>query len=676
LLVQFRPSALNAPRLGSSALAAPLTVTAVNAGIRSHLALFAAATRAAVTGVSPVILTARVQVPRPEALDSFANALRADPAVAVVERNLIVGIADRVPRDPPPPARTATSAASPTTPNDPLYPWQAWHYEAIDLPRAWSITTGSASVLVAVVDKGIRFDHPALAANLTNDGYDFVSSIAVPSCFGGTIDNAGDGNGYDPDPTDPADYYYDGVCAIGPNPVGGHGVHVAGTIGAAGNDGVGVTGVNWTVRIRPVRVLGITGLGTNYDVLQGILYAAGLPADDGAGGTVRPTTAARVINLSLGGSDSSSTAHATIIAATNAGALVVAAAGNDQGTNPGFPAAFPEALAVSAVGPDLTLASYSNYAGAHGIAAPGGDRPRFGDTTAGVFSTMWDFANNAPTYQAINGTSMAAPHVTGVAALLLAQNPSLTVGQLRARLTAYAVDLGPAGLYSPYGAGLVNARNSLTQSFGPPVALYARLYDATTGAIVQTVPAQAGNTYAFTALPDGTYLVYGGLDENGDQQIGVPGRPWGALGGSVTPRVVTVAGAGSYPASFTIGFPIEHEPNDLATQADTLPVGGYFYGQISPPSDVDMYLVPVPQSGLYTFETSGFLGACGFALNENTVLTLYSSAGTSLASNDDINGAALNYCSRISMTLAPGTYYVAVRGTRGGYYRVQARAGP
>src|SRR5712691_5899594 len=161
LLVQFRPSALNAPRLGSSALAAPLTVTAVNAGIRSHLALFAAATRAAVTGVSPVILTARVQVPRPEALDSFANALRADPAVAVVERNLIVGIADRVPRDPPPPARTATSAASPTTPDDPLYPWQAWHYEAIDLPRAWSITTGSASVLVAVVDKGIRFDHPA-----------------------------------------------------------------------------------------------------------------------------------------------------------------------------------------------------------------------------------------------------------------------------------------------------------------------------------------------------------------------------------------------------------------------------------------------------------------------------------------------------------------------------------
>src|SRR5581483_7115089 len=98
--------------------------------------------------------------------------------------------------------------------------------------------------------------------------------------------------------------------------IGGHGVHVAGTIGAAGNDGLGVTGVNWTVRIRPIRVLSIDGSGTAYDVAQGILYAAGLPADNGSGGTVQASSPARVVNLSLGG-PADSTLHSAIIAATN-----------------------------------------------------------------------------------------------------------------------------------------------------------------------------------------------------------------------------------------------------------------------------------------------------------------------------------------------------------------------
>jgi len=676
LLVRFRPTALGSPPLGSAAVAAAQTAAAINAGIRRYLAPFAASSGATIVGVSPVILTARIKLPRPEALDSVARGLGADPAVALVERNSLVGLADGIRRSDHLPRGVVPLATALIAPNDPLYPWQSWHYEAIDLPRAWAITTGSASVLVAVVDNGIRFDHPAIAPNLTSDGYDFVSSIGVPLCGGGTLDNAGDGAGYDPDPTIPADYDYDGVCATGPNPVGGHGLHVAGTIGAAGNDGLGVTGVNWTVRIRPVRALGVAGVGTDYDIAQGILYAAGLPADNGAGGTVQASTGARVINLSLGSAVSSATEHQAIIAAANAGALVVAAAGNEGQLTPAYPAAFPEALSVSAVGPDLTLASYSNYAGTSGIAAPGGDQARFGDTTAAVFSTMWNFASSAPTYEAINGTSMAAPHVAGVAALLLAQNPSLTAAQLRARLTAYSVDLGPAGPDALYGIGLVNARNSLTQSFGPPATLYARLYNATTGAIVQTVAAQAGNAYAFSALPDATYLVYAGLDESGDQGIGIPGRLWGAAGGSATPTRVVVAGAGTYPASFTIGLPIEREPNALTTQAHVLPVGGYFYGTINPAvTDLDVFTVVIPQAGVYTFETSGWFGACGFALNEDTFLTLYNSAGTPLASNDDIDAAALNFCSRVSTTLAPGLYYVGVQGPRGAIYRVQARAG-
>jgi subtilisin family serine protease len=154
------------------------------------------------------------------------------------------------------------------------------------------------------VDQGIRFDHPGIAGNLTNDGYDFVTDRLVPACAGGFVSNAGDGNGYDPDPTIPAAYEMDPVnnCAVGLESSGAHGLHVAGTIGAVGNDGIGVTGVNWVVRIRPVRVLGTTGSGTDADVTNGILYAAGLPVDTGAGGPpISRASAARIINLSLGG---------------------------------------------------------------------------------------------------------------------------------------------------------------------------------------------------------------------------------------------------------------------------------------------------------------------------------------------------------------------------------------
>jgi len=126
------------------------------------------------------------------------------------------------------------AAAQRTVPNNPLYPFQAWHSGLIDLPRAWSITTGSAAVLVALVDDGTRFDHPALSANLTSDGYSFVNNRdSLTLCAGGKISNADNGHGYWPDPTIPASYHPDstGRCFI-PSNIGGHGVHVAGTIGA------------------------------------------------------------------------------------------------------------------------------------------------------------------------------------------------------------------------------------------------------------------------------------------------------------------------------------------------------------------------------------------------------------------------------------------------------------
>jgi serine protease len=677
LIVTFRPAPLGAPRAGAVAMASPVTAQAVLAAIRSRLTTREAAGQLRVRDVSPAILAARVRVAQPELLDSIASLLRADPGVAAVERDRRIFAADR------------TRTAGDTIPNDLAYPDQSWNYTMIDLPRAWSITTGSASVLVAVVDNGIRFDHPAVAANLTNDGYDFVSMDPDSLCAGGTIDNADDGNGYDPDPTIPDDFIPDqaNTCLMGHFSIGGHGLHVAGTIGAVGNDGLIVTGVNWTVSIRPVRVLGLLG-GTSFDVAQGILYAAGLPASNGVGGFVQAPSAARVINVSLGGGCPSSgpdVLHDAVIAATNANALVIAAAGNNSATAPFCPAAYPEALAVSAVAADGLLASYSNYAGTAGIAAPGGDLGN--DASFLILSATCNFTVNpcSPNYAYYGGTSQATPHVSGVAALLLAANPGLTSAQLRARLTDYALDAGSPGADAQYGAGIVNARNSLTQTLAPPAQLYARLYDASTGVLVATQPTGGGGSFTFNGLATGSYYVFAGEDEDSDGLIGVPGRRWGALGGTVTPTPVAVSASAGGVAFFSIGLPTETEVNNTAPAANRLVVGGYAHATLTQGTDLtDLFRVTIPQTGQYTFATTGWQGAfCRFALNVNTILTLADSTGLQLAQNNDVNAASRNFCSAISMTLTPGRYLLTVTAgvdlnsnPQSGRYRLEARAGP
>src|SRR6266568_2660696 len=401
--------------LQASARAAPAAARAVGRAIRSHLAAVTPP-GVTVTGVSPAILAAKVRVADTTERDAVAVALRRDPVVAAVTRNRLIWRDETA--GPLEATTRPSAAASRTIPNDPFFPFQSWHHGLIDLPRAWSITKGSPAVLVGVVDDGIRFDHPAIAANLTSDGYDFVTAAdTLPLCAGGMITNDDDGDGgYDPDPTIPASFSLDatGTCLI-PDTLGAHGLHVAGTIGAVGNDGVGVTGVNWTVRIRPVRALGVAGFGETYDVAQAILYAAGLPADDGAGGTVQASSGAAILNLSFGGSGDDPTLHSAIVSAVNSGALVVAAAGNDGSSAPFYPAAYPEVLAVAAVGPDGAPPAYSNFGSYVGVRAPGGNFA-LGDATDGVVSTIWDFSatpDNAAVYAFGEGTSFAAPHVSG-----------------------------------------------------------------------------------------------------------------------------------------------------------------------------------------------------------------------------------------------------------------------
>ena len=666
LIVTFRPSAVGAPRLGARALGVASVARVFGAAMRQRLAAIVPP-GAKVVGVSPAILRAKVRVADTTQRDAVAAALRRDPAVASVDRNRLIWLDEKFFRAN---RTTVPAAATPrATPDDPFYPFQAWHYGIIDLPRAWGITTGSPSVLVAVVDDGIRFDHPAIAGNLTADGYDFVSAVdSLPLCAGGTITNAADGDGYDSDPTIPSSYGLDttGTCFL-PDAFGGHGLHVAGTIGAVGNDGIGVSGVNWAVRIRPVRALGVGGFGETFDIAQGILYAAGLPADDGQGGTVQASPAASIINLSLGGPGDDPTLHDAIISAADAGALVVAAAGNDSTSDLFYPAAYPEVLAVAAVGPDGTAAPYSNFGSYVGIRAPGGNFA-LGDATDGVTSTVWDFQAGAPDYAIAEGTSMATPHVSGVAALVLAREPALTAAELRTRLTSYAV--GPA---SVYGAGLVDAYNSLTKTFGPPTQLFARLYAVATGAIVRTVTAQAGGAFAFDEVPDGNYFVFAGADEAGDGLIGMPGRVWGAFGGSATPDTISVLGRGSHPVSFSIGFPAARQPNHSLQTASPLVIGGYVQAVLEDTLAADFYRVTVPTTGIYTFETSGWVGACGFALEEATSIALFDADGKLVTTTDFIDPTHFNFCSRLTRSLTPATYYVGVAGFfNGGRYRLLA----
>lgn len=353
--------------------------------------------------------------------------LRADPRVEMAVPNYLV---------------TATAQ-----PDDPWYGLQ-WHYRAIGLPEAWDLTTGGDQVVVAVLDTGSTA-HPDLAGRVSG-GYDFVSDPYF----------ALDGDGADPDPTDPGD-------GGGSVPSSWHGTHVTGTIGASTDDARGVAGVDWGCRILPVRVLGLGGQGALSDILDGILYAAGL---ENSSGSVPPVPA-DVINMSFSTPDPSGDARAflqpVMDAARAAGALLVGAVGNEGAAGPRVPSSCSGVLGVGAVDRTLERAWYSNFGPDVDLAAPGGDTrtDRDGDGYPdGVLSTRIDPATGDYGYGFLSGTSMAAPHVSGVAALCLAANPSLTVGELEHVLLSTAADLGPPGRDDAYGHGLVDAAGAVAEA--------------------------------------------------------------------------------------------------------------------------------------------------------------------------------------------------------------------
>jgi subtilisin family serine protease len=340
-------------------------------------------------------------------------------------------------------------------PNDPSYADQ-WHYAGpygVKLPNAWDVTTGSASTVVAVIDTGI-LNHNDLAGR-TVAGYDFISDPFVGN----------DGNGRDNNPADPGDWITANECGFphSADSSSWHGTHVAGTIGAATNNGLGVAGVNWNAKILPVRVLGKCG-GLTSDIVDGMRWAAGL-AVTGVPNNANP---AKVINMSLGGSGACSTTEQNAInAITNAGTTVVIAAGNEnQNASNSSPGNCNNVITVAATNRNGNRAFYSNFGSVVEISAPGGDTS--GLESNGVLSTL-DSGTTAPSndhsYAFYQGTSMAAPHVAGVASLVLAVYPTITPAQMNQHLRATVTNFpgGSSCNTSTCGAGIVNAHQAVTQ---------------------------------------------------------------------------------------------------------------------------------------------------------------------------------------------------------------------
>lgn len=321
-------------------------------------------------------------------------------------------------------------------PNDPLYGDQ-YGMEKIRASDAWEVEYGSSDVVVAIVDTGAKLNHPDL------EGRFWVNEDEVPD---NDIDD--DDNGY-VDDVYGYDFRGDGFLpAVGkedsdPSDDTGHGTHCAGIVGAATNNGEGVVGVAPGIRIMPVRALGgMIGFGHASDILAAVVYAV----DNGA----------HVISMSYGGSGSGEAERVTYEYAHDAGVVLVAASGNSgmQGNPIMWPAAEPYTTAIGATNSFDGLAYFSSYGPHLEASAPG----------MNIMSTVCGWLGFGQEYIPMSGTSMACPHVAGLAGLLISQDPTLSRDAVRLLIAHTGADLGPAGWDKKFGHGRIDAYQALTAS--------------------------------------------------------------------------------------------------------------------------------------------------------------------------------------------------------------------
>ena len=389
-------------------------------------------TRVDVTSCGPTACLAKLFAVDGKPLDHVATVeavtrLDAMPGLRYAERNLILQ-----------PMRA---------PNDEFYALQ-WHYGAIDLEAAWDQTVGSDDVVGCVVDTGILSGHPDLAGRLGASA-DLIDDPDVGN----------DGDGRDDDGEDPGDQACGGDCHSY------HGTHVAGTMGAATDNGEMVSGVTWNGTLTTARALGKGG-GSLFDIQSAIYWCIGADGVDGVSENPQP---ADVINMSLGGpSDGSDAIDEAIADAVAQGTIVVVAAGNDDADAAGYtPANAPGAIAVASVGNvggsrvRHQKASYSNFGDVVSVAGPGGEQAEDVDGDGqrdGVLSTLDDYVSF---YQ---GTSMAAPHVAGVAMLMKSVDRTLDPDAARAILEGTAND--DIDCDEGCGAGLISAARAVREVQG------------------------------------------------------------------------------------------------------------------------------------------------------------------------------------------------------------------
>ncbi|MFD5010979.1 S8 family peptidase [Streptomyces chartreusis] len=390
------------------------------------------------------------------------------------------------------------------TPNDTEYSkqWDLFETTAgMNVPGAWDVATGSG-VTVAVIDTGY-VTHSDLGANIVA-GYDFISDATVGN----------DGNGRDSNPADPGDWTAANECASGDPAYGSswHGTHVAGTIAAVTDNGKGVAGIAYGAKVSPLRVLGKCG-GYDSDIIDAITWASG--------GTVSGVPAnanvAKVINMSLGGGGACSTAtQSAINAAVNRGTTVVVAAGNSNANASGYsPASCANVISVAAADRQGNRSYYSNYGSVVDIAAPGGETNSV--AANGILSTLNSGAQgpSAENYDYYQGTSMAAPHVAGLAALMKSANPALTPAQIESAIKTNSRVL-PGTCSGGCGAGLADAAKT-----------------------VQAVSGSGGST--------------GGTTFTSTSAVSIPDN------GSAIESPITVSGrSGNAPSALQVGVDITH----------------------------------------------------------------------------------------------------------------------
>lgn len=372
-----------------------------------------------------------------------------------------------------------------TIPNDPFYP-QQWNLKFLCLEKTWDNFKNNKDITVAVIDTGILPDHPDLKDNIIS-GYDFID--------------------HDNNPLDTNQDF-------------SHGTHVAGIIGAMTNNSNGISAVNWNVNIMPVRVIGPDGSGGYSTLISGIRWAV----DNGAD----------VINLSLAGSVDSNALRDAIKYAVDQNVTIVAAAGNNGNSPVLYPAQYPEVISVGAIGPTKEKAYYSNFGQGLDLVAPGGDNSILSHRYNTILSTAGYMSGNTIKYQYswAQGTSMAAPHVSGIVSLLYSigiNNPE----EIKHILKETADDLGIEGIDNYYGAGLVNINRAL-KYIGRDYS-YDKEHDSETDIIVLasnndngeqlTVTVDKSNLNFTMALSRGTWIFtanYG--DYSGQRLVNVPGE--------------------------------------------------------------------------------------------------------------------------------------------------------